>query len=53
MTLVLRTVPTRVGRVISHLLQSRVLQIVADPVSGLLLNLGGRAALYVTPFIWR
>jgi putative membrane protein len=50
MTLVLRTVPTRVGRAISHFLQSRVLQIVANPVSALLLNLGGMAALYFTPF---
>jgi len=49
MTLVLRTVPTRVGRAISHFLQSRVLQIVANPVSALLLNLGGMAALYFTP----
>lgn len=49
MTLVLRTVPTRWGRAISHLLQSRVLQVVANPVSALILNLGGMAALYFTP----
>ncbi len=49
MTLVLRTVPTRWGRAISHLLQSRVLQIVANPISALVLNLGGMAALYFTP----
>ena len=49
MTLVLRTVPTRAGRAISHFFQSRVLQIVANPVSALLLNLGGMAALYFTP----
>jgi len=49
MTLVLRTVSTRVGRAISHLLQGRVLQIVANPLTALLLNLGGMAALYFTP----
>jgi putative membrane protein len=49
MTLILRTVPTRWGRAMSHLLQSRVLQIVANPVSALVLNLGGMAALYFTP----
>ncbi len=49
MTLVLRTVPTRWGRAISHFMQSRILQLVANPVSALALNLGGMAALYFTP----
>jgi putative membrane protein len=49
MTLVLRMVPTRWGRAISHLSQSRVLRVVANPVSALILNLGGMAALYFTP----
>lgn len=49
MTLILRTVPTRVGRTISRVLQSRVLQIVANPVTALVLDLGGMVVLYFTP----
>ncbi len=48
-TLVLRSVPTRWGRAISHFLHSRVLQVVANPITALILNLGGMAALYFTP----
>lgn len=49
MTLVLRSVPARWGRAISHLLQLRALQVIANPVTALVLNLGGMAALYFTP----
>ncbi|HEY0785624.1 MAG TPA: cytochrome c oxidase assembly protein [Acidobacteriaceae bacterium] len=49
MTLLLRTVCTQHGRALSHLLQSRALQVVANPLSALALNFGGMAALYFTP----
>ncbi len=48
-TLILRTVPARVGRAISRLLRSRVLQLVANPVTALILDMGGMALLYFTP----
>jgi putative membrane protein len=48
-TLVLRTAPARWGRVISSILRSRPLQLVANPVTALFLNMGGMAALYFTP----
>jgi len=48
-TLVLRTAPAAVGRVIVRALRSRWLHLWANPVSALTLNLGGMAALYFTP----
>jgi putative membrane protein len=48
-TLILRTVATGWGRRISQTLHSRPLQFLANPVTALVLNLGGMAALYFTP----
>ncbi len=48
-TLVLRTLPSRYGRVITRFLRSPFLQIIANPVVALVLDLGGMAALYFTP----
>lgn len=47
-TLLLRTVPARWGRRVSGILRSRVLRLVANPITALVLNLGGMAALYFT-----
>lgn len=49
MALLLRTLPSRYGRVITRFLRSPLLQIVANPVVALVLDLGGMAALYFTP----
>lgn len=48
-TVLLRNVPSRVGRSVTRFLQSRVLQLLVNPVTALVLNLGGMAALYFTP----
>jgi putative membrane protein len=48
-TLVLRSVPKRYGRVIGRWLRSRYMRIVSNPVVALILNVGGMAVLYFTP----
>jgi putative membrane protein len=48
-TLLLRTLPARYGRAITHLLRSSLAQGIATPVRALVLDLGGMAALYFTP----
>ncbi|WP_433789895.1 cytochrome c oxidase assembly protein [Actinoplanes sp. CA-252034] len=48
-TLLLRTVPRRAGRVIGRLLRSRPVHAVAHPVVALVLNVGGLVALYLVP----
>lgn len=48
-TLALRTAPTRVGRAIVRLLRSRTVALWANPITALILNLGGMALLYFTP----
>lgn len=48
-TLILRTAPAGVGRMIVRILRSRFTQFWAHPVTALVLNLGGMAALYFTP----
>ncbi len=48
-TLVLRTLPARNGRRITAVLRSSWLQMIANPVVALILDLGGMAALYFTP----
>lgn len=48
-TLTLRTAPATVGRVIVRVLRSRTIRLWANPVTALVLNLGGMAALYFTP----
>ena len=48
-TVLLRNVPLSAGRAITWLLQSRGLQLLANPTTALVLNIGGMAALYFTP----
>ncbi len=48
-TLLLRTVPAHWGRRISRLFRSRLLQLIANPFTALVLDMGGMAALYFTP----
>jgi putative membrane protein len=48
-TLLLRSLPARHGRVIGRVLRSRPAHVLGHPVTALLLNLGGLAALYFTP----
>lgn len=48
-TLLLRSVPHRYGRVIGRLLASAALGVLAHPVIALILNLGGLYLLYATP----
>ncbi len=48
-TLLLRSVPSHHGRLIGRLLRSRPGHLIANPVTALILNLGGLAALYFTP----
>ncbi|MEV6599905.1 cytochrome c oxidase assembly protein [Actinoplanes sp. NPDC051346] len=48
-TLLLRTLPLGAGRTVGRLLRNRTLHAVANPVTALLLNLGGLVALYFTP----
>lgn len=47
-TLLLRSVPQRYGRVIGRLLASTALGVLAHPVTALVLNLGGLYLLYAT-----
>ena len=48
-TLLLRSVPPRWGRVVGRVLRSTVAHVLTHPVTVLLLNLGGLVALYTTP----
>jgi putative membrane protein len=48
-TLLLRSVPSRHGRLIGRVLRSRPAHLVANPITALVLNLGGLAVLYLTP----
>lgn len=48
-TLLLRSVPTSAGRRFGRVLRSRPLHFLANPVTALLLNVGGLAVLYLTP----
>lgn len=48
-TLILRTVPASWGRVITSILQSGPVEVLANPFVALTLNVGGMAALYFTP----
>lgn len=47
-TLVLRSVPQRTGRLIGRLLRSRPLALLVHPVTALILNIGGLYLLYCT-----
>ncbi|WP_328812215.1 cytochrome c oxidase assembly protein [Rhodococcus sp. NBC_00297] len=49
MTLVLRSVSPPNGRAIGHVLRSRPVHVIANPIVALALNLGGLALLYFTP----
>jgi putative membrane protein len=49
-TLTLRTAPTRFGRAIVRMLRSRPIRLWVNPITALVLNPGGMAALYFTPF---
>jgi putative membrane protein len=49
LTLILRTAPPGLGRVVVRALRSRWLHLWATPVTALVLNFGGMAALYFTP----
>ncbi|WBB68306.1 cytochrome c oxidase assembly protein [Micromonospora sp. WMMD812] len=48
-TLLLRSLAPRQGRAIGRVLRSRPAHLVAHPVTALALNIGGLAALYLTP----
>jgi putative membrane protein len=48
-TLLLRSVPGKYGRLITGFLSSGPLQVIAHPITALVLNVGGLAALYFTP----
>ena len=48
-TLLLRTLPSRSGRIVTATLRHPVLQAVANPAVALLVDMGGMAALYFTP----
>ncbi|GAB1511275.1 cytochrome c oxidase assembly protein [Actinophytocola sp. KF-1] len=48
-TLLLRSVPARWGRVVGRVLRSPFAHLVTHPVTVLLLNVGGLVALYTTP----
>ncbi|NHC15085.1 cytochrome c oxidase assembly protein [Motilibacter sp. E257] len=50
MTLLLRTLPRRHGRLVGRALRSWPVRLVANPLSALALNVGGLAVLYFTPF---
>lgn len=52
-TLLLRTLPVRYARLLTALLRNRVTQLLANPVSALILDFGGMAALYFTPLYAR
>jgi putative membrane protein len=48
-TLLLRSVPASIGRVIANLLRRRAVIVLTHPVTALLLNTGGMYLLYLTP----
>lgn len=48
-TLLLRSLPRRHGKAIGRIHRSRPLHLIAHPVTALVLNVGGLAALYFTP----
>lgn len=48
-TLLLRSLPRRAGKTIGRALKSRPLHLLAHPVTALILNVGGLAALYFIP----
>lgn len=48
-TLLLRSLPRRHGRLLGRLLRTRPVGILSHPATGLVLNLGGLAVLYLTP----
>jgi putative membrane protein len=48
-TLLLRAIPRRAGRVVGRILRSRPVHVLAGPVVALILNLGGIALLHLTP----
>jgi putative membrane protein len=48
MTLILRSIPPRQGRMVTHVLRSKPLRILANPIILLIANLGGLALLYFT-----
>lgn len=50
-TLLLRRLPHPAGRALGRLLHTRGVRVVAHPVTALVLNLGGLAALYLTPLL--
>ncbi|TMR09226.1 cytochrome c oxidase assembly protein [Nonomuraea turkmeniaca] len=49
MTLLLRSLPTAQGRSLSALLRGRAFHVLANPVTALVLSVGGLVALYCTP----
>jgi putative membrane protein len=48
-SLILRSVPSRLGKAIIRLLRSRPLFLLANPITALLLDFGGLAIMYFTP----
>jgi putative membrane protein len=48
-SLLLRSLPRRYGKTLGRVLRSRPLHFLAHPVTSLVLNIGGLAALYFTP----
>lgn len=48
-TLALRTLPPRASRALVRLLHSAPIRFITHPIAALLLNIGGMAALYLTP----
>lgn len=52
-TLLLRALPVGQSRIVIRILQTRTLKLWANPVTALVFNLGGMAALYFTSlFVW-
>ena len=49
MTLILRSVPPRQGRALTHVLRSKPARVLTNPIVLLTANLGGLALLYFTP----
>jgi putative membrane protein len=52
-TLILKAVPTSYGRVITSMLRSAPVHLLANPVTALALNIGGMAVLYFTPLYFQ
>lgn len=48
-TLLLRSIPRRHGKIMGRVLRAKPLHFIAHPVTALILNVGGLAALYFTP----